>query len=138
MGVSPNPLVVSLDFNGMIQENEERSNQSSGSLWSKVLQAQAKTKMQGSKQSVNKKCGGHMRSKRGARILRKNRKLLEGSRGAINRIQRKVRTLKKLVPMGKPIGLDGLFRETADYILSLQMRVEVMQIMVNVLAGSDE
>jgi len=53
-------------------------------------------------------------------------------------IERRVRTLKKLIPNSESMGLDGLFRETADYILSLQMRVKVMQIMVKVLTGSDD
>lgn len=55
-----------------------------------------------------------------------------------NSMVRKVKTLKKLVPKGNSaLGLDGLFRETADYILFLEAQVQVMQIMVNVLSGSN-
>ncbi|KAF8394694.1 hypothetical protein HHK36_020911 [Tetracentron sinense] len=60
----------------------------------------------------------------------KRRALLEGSRRSINGIERRVRILMKLVRNGMSTGLDGLFRETADYILALEMRVKVMQIMV--------
>lgn len=62
-----------------------------------------------------------------------------GSRRGSYGIQRRVRTLKRLIPNSdESIGLDGLFRETANYILSLQNRVSVMKVMVDVLTGSDE
>lgn len=78
-------------------------------------------------------------SKRPKRVLMKRRRLGASRRRNGNGIVRRVRTLKRLVPKsGNSEGLDGLFRETADYILSLQMRVRVMQIMVKVLSGSDE
>lgn len=91
--------------------------------------------------------GGHIviRSKRpaaGGRILtmKKRARRVEGSRrpAAAFGIQRRVRTLKKLVPNGEAMGVDGLFRETADYILALEMRVKVMKIMMKVLTGCDE
>ncbi|KAL5722999.1 hypothetical protein ACHQM5_006450 [Ranunculus cassubicifolius] len=62
--------------------------------------------------------------------------LMDGSRRQRNGVVRKVKTLKKLVPNGKFMAVDGLFRETADYILLLETQVKVMQIMVNVLSGS--
>ncbi|GFQ01544.1 transcription factor upbeat1 [Phtheirospermum japonicum] len=56
-----------------------------------------------------------------------------------NSIERKVRILKRLVPnCDSSIGVERLFSETADYILALEMRVKVMQIMVGVLSGSDD
>lgn len=61
-----------------------------------------------------------------------------GSRRPAKGIERRVKTLKNLVPNSDSAGLDDLFRETADYILSLQMRVRVMQIMVKVLTDSEE
>ncbi|KAF2325060.1 hypothetical protein GH714_022512 [Hevea brasiliensis] len=60
-----------------------------------------------------------------------SRTRLEGSGSkAANGIHRRVRTLKKLIPNSEAEGLEGLFRDSADYILSLQMIVKVMQIMV--------
>lgn len=65
---------------------------------------------------------------------------LEGCRRPRNEVGRRVKVLKKLVPSsGNTLGLDELFRDTADYILALEMRVEVMQIMVKVLSiASDD
>lgn len=54
--------------------------------------------------------------------------------------QKRIRSLRKLVPTsgsGSTGGLDGLFKEAADYIVSLQIRVKAMQVMVNVLSSSD-
>lgn len=51
-------------------------------------------------------------------------------------MERKLRILKKLVPNGETsMGLDGLFRDTADYIVALQTRLKLMQIMVDVLSS---
>lgn len=71
-------------------------------------------------------------------VMKRRARLMEGSRRRANKIERKVKTLKRLIPNGEFMEMDGLFRETAHYILSLQMRVRVMQIMVKVLTGSDE
>ncbi len=98
------------------------------------MKAQAKRRWQVKKQ---RKIGVHVKSKRPTRILMKRVARL-GSRKQANGIERRVKTLKKLIPNGDSMGLDGLFKETADYILSLQMRVRAMQVMVNVLTGSDE
>ncbi|CAN0885329.1 Transcription factor UPBEAT1 [Linum grandiflorum] len=39
--------------------------------------------------------------------------------------------VEKLIPNGESMGtVEGLFRETADYILGLEMRVRLMQIML--------
>ncbi|KAM0053931.1 putative transcription factor IBH1-like, bHLH domain-containing protein [Helianthus debilis subsp. tardiflorus] len=60
----------------------------------------------------------------------------EGSRKC-TMIEKKVRTLKKLIPnAGSSVGLDGLFRETAEYISNLEMRVKIMQAVVNALSKS--
>lgn len=54
-------------------------------------------------------------------------------------VKRKVRTLKKLVPNSSSTkGLDGLFRDTADYILALQTRIQFMQVMVNGLSSTPD
>lgn len=103
---------------------------SNSSLWSKVLEAQAKRRVKVKKQRRH----GIGRCRRPRSII-----LMKRRRGReINPIEKKVKTLKKLIPnkeesMG---GLDGLFKETADYILSLQMRVKVMQIMVELLTST--
>lgn len=69
--------------------------------------------------------------------MKRRRRVVEGSRRRVNAIEERTRILKKLIPNStKSMGLEGLFRETADYILSLQMRVQVMQIMVKVLGGN--
>ncbi|KAJ0053454.1 hypothetical protein Pint_00838 [Pistacia integerrima] len=134
MGVSQ-ALLNSFDLKSIIQGNEEVSKTSSESLWNKVLEARSKRRWIVRKQRKN---GGHVRTKKPRRILMKKKARLEGSRMPANGIQRRVKTLKKLIPKSESTGLDGLFRETADYILALEMRVKVMQIMVKVLGGSEE
>lgn len=104
----------------------------------------AKRRWHGKKQRMARKYSRHvLRSKKldtAARILMMRKTARLGSRKhANNGIRRRVRTLKRLIPNGESMGnLDGLFRETTDYILSLQMRVRVMQTTVNVLTNSDE
>ncbi|KAI4301529.1 hypothetical protein L6164_034798 [Bauhinia variegata] len=132
MGVSSEPFPLSLSLKDLIRGTEENKN-SYGSLWSKVLAAQAKKQKVISKSSAAK-------VRRPSRVLTKRRavRLIEGPRRRSNGIERRVRTLRRLLPNSESMELDGLFRETADYILSLQMRVRVMQIMVKVLTGSDD
>ncbi|CAN4113608.1 unnamed protein product [Withania somnifera] len=71
------------------------------------------------------------------RLMKKRRVRMEGYRRTENEIGRKVRVLKKLIPNCKDLGMEGIFRETADYILALEMRVKVMQVMINVLSPSN-
>ncbi|KAJ1424916.1 hypothetical protein SESBI_11310 [Sesbania bispinosa] len=126
MGISSQPSLKDL-----LQGTEENRNSSYGYLWSKVLAAQVK------KQKIMKKSFNNRRS-RTKRVLMKRR---GGSRRGSNSngIQRRVRTLKSLIPnSNNSMGLDGLFRDTADYILALQTRVRVMQVMVEVLTGYDD
>ncbi|KAK4367252.1 hypothetical protein RND71_015132 [Anisodus tanguticus] len=77
--------------------------------------------------------GRHTKGKRCRSVLMKRRVCVEGSRRSENEFGRKVRVLKKLIPNCEDLGLEGLFRETADYILALAMSVKLMQVMVNVL-----
>ncbi|XP_022727308.1 transcription factor UPBEAT1-like [Durio zibethinus] len=135
MGISRLPL-LSFDSNG-VQGNQEMS-KSNCSLWNKLLEAQAKRRLKVQKQRITKKKAKLVKCKRPRSILMKRRARTGGSRRAVNPIARKLKTLKKLVPNNESIGLDGLFSETAEYILSLQMRVKVMQIVVKVLTGSNE
>ncbi|XP_050238949.1 transcription factor UPBEAT1 [Mercurialis annua] len=104
------------------------------SLKQQILESQTK------KNVIPNRNGGYvmMKSKRIRRALMKNRAGLRGrsrSRTA-NGFQKKVKTLKKLIPNCQSVEVEGLFRETADYILSLQMRVNLMQKMVEVLSSS--
>ncbi|KAJ9171704.1 hypothetical protein P3X46_015028 [Hevea brasiliensis] len=123
MGVSAHPLIVSLK--GVVQDSEEMH---------PILESQTRRRWQVMmrKQRVSRK-------KRSRKVSINSGTRQERSRSkAANGIRGRVRTLKKLIPNSESAGLEGLFRETADYILSLQMRVKVMQIMVKVLTGSDE
>ena len=136
MGVSAGERALLVSLKGMVQGNEETTDHMS--LKGMVVEAQTKRRCS---LSLRRQKNGrrHTRSKRPGRILMKRRARAEGSTmRAGYGIERRVRTLKKLVPDSESMGLDGLFRETADYILSLQMRVRVMQIMVKVLTGSDD
>ncbi|XAR61432.1 hypothetical protein NMG60_11035130 [Bertholletia excelsa] len=78
------------------------------------------------------------RNPRPRRVLMKRRARLEASRRPKNVVEKRVRVLRKLIPHSESAGLDGLFRDAADYILTLQMRVRVMQIMAKALSESDE
>ncbi|KAM7521395.1 hypothetical protein LguiA_011297 [Lonicera macranthoides] len=131
MGDSPRSSLVSFDFSG----KKQCCNRSSDSLWSKDPKSQAKKR-----KTVRAAPLQILKNKRSRRALGRMRgACIEVSRRPREGMQSKVRTLKKLVPNTKAMGLDGLFRETADYILCLQMKVKVMQAMFNLLsAGSEE
>ncbi|KAF8387671.1 hypothetical protein HHK36_026325 [Tetracentron sinense] len=132
---APLQSLLSLDLKGMVPEYKGMRESSNGSLWSKVLRGQSTRRRLARKQRFN---GRHGWSRRPSRTLMKRRAISGGCKRPKNGIGRRVRTLKKLIPNGKSTGLDGLFRDTADYILYLQMRVKAMQIMVNVFSSSDE
>ncbi|KAG1365315.1 Transcription factor UPBEAT1 [Cocos nucifera] len=70
-------------------------------------------------------------------VSRKKWALVEGSRKPRSHIERRMKKLRRLLPNGESMELEGLFRETADYIMCLQMQVKVMQIMVSVLSPMD-
>ncbi|GAB4830594.1 hypothetical protein Ancab_020360 [Ancistrocladus abbreviatus] len=115
-------MEATLNLKEMALESK-RACKSNGSQWGKVLELhqQSKRKL--------------MRVKT-KRILMKRRATQEGSRRRhVDRIEEKVRILKKLIPNTNSGGLEGLFRDAANYIMSLQMRVRVMQIMVDALSG---
>lgn len=120
MGVSSQ---VSFSLRDFLLQGSEENKTCSSYLWSRVLVAQAK------KRSVRRPRRVLMMKRRGGTYSHRR-----GSNG----IRRRVRTLKRLIPNSDSLGLDGLFQETASYILSLQTRVRVMQVMVKVLTGSDE
>ncbi|KAK7279724.1 hypothetical protein RJT34_24781 [Clitoria ternatea] len=118
---------ISSQIHHGVVENTNSSPSSYECLWRKVLEAQAK------RVKDTKRC---VKGRRQIRVLMKRR---VGSRRGSNGIQRRVKTLKSLIPNSDSnMGLDGLFRETANYILSLQTRVRVMQVMVKVLTGTSD
>ncbi|TMW93085.1 hypothetical protein EJD97_012213 [Solanum chilense] len=77
--------------------------------------------------------------KRCKSVVMKRRIRVERSRRfEDDEIGSKVKILKKLIPINcEDLGLEGIFRETADYILALEMRIKAMQDMVNVLSPSN-
>ncbi|KAG9150319.1 hypothetical protein Leryth_017620 [Lithospermum erythrorhizon] len=107
---------------------------SSNPFWIQFLETQVK------RTSPKRK----IKTKRSRRNIMKIRARLErnrrssSSRNGRNEIVKKVKVLKKLVPNCESTRMETLFRETADYIVALQMRVKVMQTVVNALEGSDE
>ncbi|KAF5745941.1 basic helix-loop-helix protein [Tripterygium wilfordii] len=132
MGISStNPLLVSLNLKGTSVDGNNKE------ITCKALEAQARRRWQ--VRIMTRK----MRPRTRRSILMKRRACPDGARWPRrNGVEKRVRTLKKLIPNSsdQSNGLDGLFRETADYILSLQMRVKVMQILVKALSttGSDD
>ncbi|KAK4768231.1 hypothetical protein SAY87_003372 [Trapa incisa] len=68
---------------------------------------------------------------------RKRVHIRRSGRRSWSRIEKRVRMLKRLVPNidQRRVGLEGLFVDTADYILSLEARVRTMQIMVDRLSA---
>ncbi|XP_009363130.2 transcription factor UPBEAT1 [Pyrus x bretschneideri] len=126
---SQQPVLVSLGLKGTVLENEGKS-YTNGALW-----------------NIIRESGGVVvrnKSSPRRRILKKKKKTGTRLQSAGRRsnnigIKRRVKTLKRLIPNGDDsMGLDGLFRDTADYILSLQTRVRLMQMMVQAFAaGSD-
>ncbi|XP_021904467.1 transcription factor UPBEAT1 [Carica papaya] len=127
MGVSADyPLLLSLGLKGIRAKKKGVSQV--GSLW----ESHGKRRSRQMKGNI----GGYKRRSRRV-LMKRRRRVVEGSRRRVNAIEERTRILKKLIPNStKSMGLEGLFRETADYILSLQMRVQVMQIMVKVLGGN--
>lgn len=133
MGVSQSPILSSLDLKGMVLENKVMDRSSSGSIWYKAIQHQAMRRSLNRRQRTKRNSGWNKRSK----VLMKTRVLLECSRRSMSGVERRVRTLQKLLPNVKSMDMDGLFMEAADYIVCLEMQVKVMQIMVKVLSNSE-
>ncbi|KAE9460365.1 hypothetical protein C3L33_07688, partial [Rhododendron williamsianum] len=112
------------------QENGRRWNYSNGPLLASEIN------------KVSTRRWKEISKRRPRMILMKRRHRLQAAgstRPAANVFEKRVRVLRKLVPTQESEGgLDGLFRDTTDYILALEMRVKVMQIMVKALSGGSD
>ncbi|TMW81524.1 hypothetical protein EJD97_009130 [Solanum chilense] len=101
-------------------------------LWTKVLEKGVYIR--------RRSCSWLCKKHNGARIM-KRRVRVERSRRSSNEVEKKVKMLEKLIPNCEPLsssmGLERLFRETADYIWALEMKVKVMKMIVNVLSSPD-
>lgn len=133
MGVSQPTILSSLDLKGMVLDNKGMEGCSSGSIWYKVVQLQAMRRRSNRRHRTKRNYGWNRRSN----ALMKRRALTKGSRRSMDGVERRVRTLQKLLPNVKSMDMDGLFMEAAGYILCLEMQVKVMQIMVKVLSNSN-
>ncbi|XP_077242081.1 uncharacterized protein LOC143882489 [Tasmannia lanceolata] len=143
MGISLPSLLPDLDLIGMMtQEGKGMYESPSGSLWKKAFEFQS-MRRQSMRRRPKKKVGvkkniGVIGWNKRPKILMKKRVILEGSRKPLSGMEKKVKALQNLVPNGKSMELDGLFKETANYIVCLEMQVKVMQIMVKELSDSSE
>lgn len=83
---------------------------------------------------------GSVISRRRAKQKTQRRKLvLKGSRKPVVEIVKKLQKLRRLVPGGDSDSteIDDLFCAAADYILTLQMKVRVMEYMVSMFTPQD-
>lgn len=83
---------------------------------------------------------GSVISRRRAKQKTQRRKLvLKGSRKPVVEIVKKLQKLRRLVPGGDSDSteIDDLFCAAADYILTLQMKVRVMEYMVTMFTPQD-
>lgn len=51
--------------------------------------------------------------------------------------EKKIVALKKIVPGGETLAVENLLEETADYILSLQYKVEALRFLVAIVESSE-
>ncbi|GAB2234543.1 hypothetical protein Droror1_Dr00003798 [Drosera rotundifolia] len=111
----------------MVLENKEASKANALS-WSKPLGTnRAFTLRRGSTAMTNKR----------SRIKRKFGVVEGARRRRIGRIEGQVRALKKLVTNNHEAdGLEGLLRDTADYIVSLETRIRTLKVIVAALSNS--
>ncbi|XXG84529.1 hypothetical protein AAC387_Pa10g2032 [Persea americana] len=133
MGVSQPTILSSLDLKGMVLDNKGMDGCSSGSIWYKVVQLEAVRRRSNKRHRTKRNYGWNRRSN----ALMMSRALIKGSRRSMGGVERRVRTLQKLLPNVKSMDMEGLLMEAADYILRLEMQVKVMQIMVKVLSNSN-
>ncbi|XP_010914591.1 uncharacterized protein [Elaeis guineensis] len=135
MVASLQSLLLAIHSNGMTTRSVGANRLRTGSLVMKAMQRHA---LRRRKQTARTERigGGTVAWTRRQMMWKKKRVLLEGSRKPMSGIERRIRTLQRLLPHGtEPMGLEGLLHEAADYIICLQTQVRVMQIMVSVLTS---
>ncbi|KAL2476594.1 Uncharacterized protein Adt_37330 [Abeliophyllum distichum] len=52
-------------------------------------------------------------------------------------VEKKIVALQKIVPGGESLGVDKLFEETAEYILTLQCQVKVLRFLASFVEGPE-
>lgn len=122
---SPHSFIVSLGFKGLDSDDSNGSPKGRPAVSKRRLQAKKRLRII---------------RRRGLNNIEK-RSRVGASRGVARcsrKIERRVRTLKTLIPNSESMGLEGLFRETADYILALEMRVKMMKMVVDMFSGSSD
>lgn len=84
--------------------------------------------------------GGSDRSRTRASpvISKKPRRVSGRCSDAGGGVGRKIRALQELVPNGEAMEVEGLFREAANYIVCLQVQVQVMQMMLGELSPEED
>ncbi|KAI3760016.1 hypothetical protein L1987_50404 [Smallanthus sonchifolius] len=109
-------------------------------LWKKVMEVQAEGGQKHHLNSAIMKTKRNPKRNKTLKMIKRRRARRVGQEGSrrSTMVEKKVRTLKKLIPNGdSTVGLDGLFKETAEYISNLQMRVSIMKAVVNALSNSE-
>nr|XP_019708851.1 transcription factor bHLH69-like [Elaeis guineensis] len=137
MVASLKSCLLALNSTGMSSRQVGTNQSGTCSLLIKAMQHHALRRRKQIARSTKRIGGGTVAPTRPQMVSRKKWALLEGSRKPRSHIERRMKKLRRLLPNGESVGLEGLFGEAADYIMSLQMQVKVMQIMVSVLSPMD-
>ncbi|KAF9687020.1 hypothetical protein SADUNF_Sadunf02G0050400 [Salix dunnii] len=53
-------------------------------------------------------------------------------------VERKIVALQRIIPGGESLGVDELFEETADYIMTLQCQIKAMRVLSGFLEGLEK
>ncbi|KAG1326170.1 putative transcription factor bHLH147 [Cocos nucifera] len=138
MVASLQSLLLAINSSGTTTRSVGANRLQTGSLVMKAMQRHApRRRKQMARTERNIGGGGTAAWTRRQMMWKKKRVLLQGSRKPVSGIERRIRTLRRLLPNGESMGLEGLLHEAEDYIMCLQMQVKVMQIMVCVLSPKD-
>ncbi|KAK4758916.1 hypothetical protein SAY87_020217 [Trapa incisa] len=60
---------------------------------------------------------------------------VEGEESERAEVEEKISTLQRIVPGGEDLGVEKLFEETAEYILSLQWQIKAMRALTTFFEG---